>query len=90
MVCEKVSNFLSFAAVVLLHQRYAALRRERGDGMLVDHLLASVAVNDDRKIVKCLDRPADLEAIGQIDRSRNVFFPQLVQERILDVDGLVH
>lgn len=58
--------------------------------MLVDHLLASVAVNDDRKIVKCLDRPADLEAVSQIDRSWNIFFPQLVQERILDVDGLVH
>lgn len=47
--------------------------------MLIDHLLASVAVNDDRKIVKCLDRSTDLKAIGQIDRSRNVFFPQLVQ-----------
>lgn len=90
MFDEKVSDFLSFAAVVLLHQRYAALRRERGDSVLVDHLLASVAINDDRKIVKSLDCTTDLKAISQIDRSRNVFFPQLVQERILDVNGLVH
>lgn len=90
MFDEKVSDFLSFAAVVLLHQRYAALRRERGDRVLVYHLLASVAINDDREIVKSLDCPTDLKAISQIDRSRNVFFPQLVQERILDVNGLVH
>ncbi|MMZ70012.1 hypothetical protein D1872_329610 [compost metagenome] len=78
MAVKKVSQFLSFAVVILLHQRYAALRRERGDGVLIDHLLASVAIDHDCEIVKSLDRSANLEPVRQIYRCWNIFLPQLV------------
>ncbi|MNR66494.1 hypothetical protein D3C85_1900090 [compost metagenome] len=54
--------------------------------MLVHHLLASFAVDDNRKIVKGFDNSTDLEAIGQIYRNRDAVFAKLVQKRILNID----
>lgn len=79
-----------FFASTVLHQRYAALWRKGGNGMLVHHLLASVTVDDNCEIVKCFDDSPDLKAVGQIYCGRDILFTQLVQERILDVNGLVH
>lgn len=77
-------------AAVILHQGHITLRHERGDSMLVHHLLTAVAVNHDGKIVKSFDRSTDLKAVCKVYRGRNVLFAQLVQERVLDVNGLVH
>lgn len=77
-------------AVVILHQGHITLRHERGDCMLVHHLLTAVAVNYDGKIIKSFDGPTDLKAVCKVYRGRNVLFTQLVQERVLDVNGLVH
>jgi len=75
---------------LLLSQGYVALRHERGNGMLVHHLLTSVAVDHDRKVVECLDRAPNLKTVGQVDRGRDILFAQLVQERVLNINGFVH
>ncbi|MNI42595.1 hypothetical protein D3C73_968950 [compost metagenome] len=82
-------KLLLFACAVL-HERDAALRREGRNGMLVHHLLTPVTVNYDREIIECFNNSPDLKAVGQIYCSRDILFTQLVQERILDVNGLVH
>ncbi len=61
-------------ARLLLHQRYITLRLEGRDCVLVHHLLASIAINYDGEIVKCLDCPSDLEAVCQKYGDRNALF----------------
>lgn len=58
--------------------------------MLVYHLLTSVTVDHDRKVVECLDCAPNLKTVGQVDRGRDILFAQLVQERVLDINGFVH
>jgi len=48
---------------IVLHQRNVALRRKRRNGMLVNHLLATFAVDNDREIIEGTDDAADLEAV---------------------------
>jgi hypothetical protein len=74
----------------LLHQRNRTLRGKGGDSMLIHHLLAAFAVNNDGKIIKCFNVPANLKSIGQIDGYSDAFFAQLIQECVLNVDGFVH
>lgn len=73
-----------------LHQRYIALRLERGDCVLVHHLLASVAIDDDNVVVESFNCSSDLKTVSQKDGNRNALFAHLIQECILDVNGLVH
>lgn len=58
--------------------------------MLVHHLLAPVTVDDNGEVVERFDNSPDLKAVGQIYCSRDILFAQLVQERILNINGLVH
>jgi hypothetical protein len=58
-----------------LHERYIPQRLERRDRVLVHHLLAAIAVNDDREVVKRFNRPSDLEAVRQKYGDRDALFP---------------
>ncbi|MNP75347.1 hypothetical protein D3C76_1723960 [compost metagenome] len=58
--------------------------------MLVHHLLASVAIDNDDVIVKRFDRPSDLKTIRQKDGDGNALLAQLIKKCILDINGLVH
>jgi hypothetical protein len=50
--------------------------------MLVDHLRYGVAQQND-VLVKGFDIALQLNAVNQVNRYRNVFFAQGIQERIL-------
>lgn len=54
--------------------------------MLVHHLLTSLAVDNDRKIIKGFDHAPNLKSIHQKNGNRNVILAQLVQERILNIN----
>jgi hypothetical protein len=75
---------------VLLHEGDVALWHKRADRMLVYHLLAALAVDNDGEVVKGTDDAADLKPVGQINSDRNAVFAKLIEKRILDVNGLVH
>jgi hypothetical protein len=79
-----------FSAVLLRHQRYGTLRRKCRDRMLINHLLAAFAIDDNGKIIERTDDPADLKPIRQIDGNGNVFFSKLIQKSVLDIDRFVH
>lgn len=58
--------------------------------MLVNQLLLSIRVDNNRKIVKCFNRPSHLKSIDEVYRYRYRILAQLIQKRILDINGLVH
>lgn len=75
---------------VILHQRYIAHWRKGRNRMLEYHLLAAIAVNDNRVVVKSANNPSDLKTICQINGYWNALLAQLVQKRILDINRLIH
>src|SRR5690606_21579226 len=76
--------------ILRLHKGNVALGRKGADGVLVYHLLAAVAVDDDGEIVECAHHAPDLESVRQIYGNGYAVLAQLVEERVLDVDGFVH
>lgn len=58
--------------------------------MLVYQLLFSFRINNDSKIIKRSNKSAKLETIHQINGDRHVLLPQMIQKRILNVDGICH
>src|SRR5690606_2057551 len=67
-----------------------ALRGKGRDRVLVNHLLAAVALDDNRKIVECAHHAPDLKTGRQINGHWNAVLAELVEERILNVDGFAH
>lgn len=58
--------------------------------MLIYHLLLSFTVNDDCEVIKCFDASSNLKTVRQIDGHRDILFPNLVQEYVLNVNGFIH
>lgn len=58
--------------------------------MLVYQLLLTFAINHDSEIIERFNIPAQLKTVHQVNGDRDIFFPQMVQERILNVDRLFH
>jgi hypothetical protein len=66
------------------------LRRKRGNGMFVHHLLTAFTINNDREVVKGTNKSSDLEPISQVYGYGNALFTQLVEEIVLDINGFIH
>lgn len=56
--------------------------------MLIYHLLLSVGFEYNREVVERLHHATDLKPVYQVYSNRHFVFSNLIQKRILDVNGL--
>ena len=63
---------------------------ERGDGVLVDQLLLSLAVDDHREAVEAAYHAAHLKAIHEENGDELSVAPGLVEEKILQILCFLH
>ena len=56
--------------------------------MFIDQFLSSIAVNNDRKVIKSPNLSANLKSIEQINDNGLLFGTHFVQEAILEIECL--
>jgi hypothetical protein len=63
--------------------------RDRGDGVLEDHLIAVARLEDEGELVERADETRDPLAVGEEDGDARVVLPGVVEEVVLDVQRTV-